>query len=158
MKEIAEKLRLAREKTGISIEEAAEDLNFKVSQLEEIESGNYNNFKDKFVLKTIISDYAKYLGLDDEEVIDAFNDFVFETTSRIPIEEIEKAKKVKKDTDDKIASPYTATEEKKKFPLLIVIALSIILLVLVGFFTYRVFFSDTNDKSFEVSYDSRWLI
>ena len=36
MKDIAEKLRNAREATGISIEEAAEDLNYKVSQLEEI--------------------------------------------------------------------------------------------------------------------------
>ena len=74
----------------------------------------YKDFKDKFLLKTIISDYAKYLGFDSEEIIDEFNTFVFESTSKIPIDEIAKASKAPKDTDDQIASPYTATEEPKK--------------------------------------------
>ena len=34
MKDIGEKIKEARTKTGISVEEAAEDLNYKVSQLE----------------------------------------------------------------------------------------------------------------------------
>ena len=76
MKDIADKLKTTREKTGISIEEAAEDLNYKVSQLEDIENGNYKSFKDKFLLKTIVTDYAKYLGLEVESIIDEFNDFV----------------------------------------------------------------------------------
>ena len=117
MKELGEKFKEAREKTGISLEEAAIDLEYKVSQLEEIENGNYKDFKDKFLLKTIISDYAKYLGFDPEEIIDEFNTFVFESTSKIPIDEIAKASKnMNKDTDDQIASPYTATEEPKKVP------------------------------------------
>ena len=73
MKDIGEKLKNTREKTGISIEEAAEDLNYKASLLEDIENGNYKSFKDKFVLKTIVSDYSKYLGLDVEEIIDELN-------------------------------------------------------------------------------------
>ena len=64
MKDIGQKLKSTRVKTGISIEEAAEDLNYKASQLDDIENGNYKNFKDKFILKTIVSDYSKYLGLD----------------------------------------------------------------------------------------------
>ena len=38
MKELGEKFKEAREKTGISLEEVAMDLEYKVSQLEEIES------------------------------------------------------------------------------------------------------------------------
>ena len=115
MKDIGEKLRTTRIKTGISVEEAAEDLNYKVSQLEDIENGDYKNFKDKFVLKAIVSDYSKYLGLDVEEIIDQFNDFVFESTSKIPLDDIAKASKIKEKQEDvKIASPYTATEEKEK--------------------------------------------
>ena len=158
MKDIADKLRSARENTGISIEEAAEDLNYKVSQLEDIENGNYKNFKDKFLLKTIVSDYAKYLGLEVEDIIDEFNDFVFESTSKIPLEEIEKANKVKKDTDDKIASPYTAVEENKKVSKIIIILLIILLLAVAGFIVYQLFFAEKPNTSLDVSYDSGWLI
>jgi len=157
MKDIADKLKTTREKTGISIEEAAEDLNYKVSQLEDIENGNYKSFKDKFLLKTIVTDYAKYLGLEVESIIDEFNDFVFESTSKIPLDEIEKANKLKKDTDDKIASPYTAVEENKKISKIIIILL-IALLIVIGLFIYNTFFAPDGNSSFNISYVSRWLI
>ena len=154
MKDIAEKLKTARENTGISIEEAAEDLNYKVSQLEEIESGNYKNFKDKFVLKTLITDYAKYLGLEEEEIIDEFNDFVFETTSKIPLAEIAKASKQKeKKEDTKIASPYTASEtENNKKTKILIIVLASLLLIAIAIFCYHQFFGDKGSSSFNVSY------
>ncbi|MBR3116447.1 MAG: helix-turn-helix domain-containing protein [Bacilli bacterium] len=153
MKDIAEKLKKAREATGISIEEAAEDLNYKVSQLEEIEIGNYKNFKDKFLLKTLITDYAKYLGLEVDEIIDQFNDFVFESTSKIPLDDIAKASKQKeKKRDDKIASPYTATEEKNNTSKLLIIILIILVLGVIGFFCYDHFFNNKTNPSFDVSY------
>lgn len=158
MKDIGEKLRLAREKSGISIDEASEDLNYKVSQLEDIETGNYRTFKDKFILKTLISDYAKYLGLDVEEVIDEFNDFVFESTSKIPIDEIAKNSKEKIDTDDKIASPYTAIEEDKKGMKIIFIILIILLIIAVIFFLYNQFFVEKSSSSFDVSFLGEWLV
>lgn len=152
MKDIGEKIKEARTKTGISVEEAAEDLNYKVSQLEDIENGNYKNFKDKFVLKTIVTDYSKYLGLDVEEIIDEFNDFVFESTSKIPLDDIAKASKIKeKEADVKIASPYTATEEKNKVPKYVFVILIIMLLVAIGVFCYFQFKPKSNE-SFDVSY------
>ena len=152
MKELGEKFKEAREKTGISLEEVALDLEYKVSQLEEIENGNYKDFKDKFLLKTIISDYAKYLGFDPEEIIDEFNTFVFESTSKIPIDEIAKASKnMNKDTDDKIASPYTAAEEPKKVPLVIIISLVVLLIVFLGILCYNLFFIDKGGSSFNIS-------
>ena len=158
MKDIADKLRTTREETGISIEEAAEDLNYKVSQLEDIENGNYKSFKDKFLLKTIVSDYAKYLGLEVEKIIDQFNDYVFESTSKIPLDEIEKANKLKKDTDDKIASPYTAKEENKSITKIIIVILTIVLLIVIGLFVYNLFFGGNDNSSFNMGYVSRWLI
>jgi len=153
MKDIGEKIKAARTKTGISVEEAAEDLNYKVSQLEDIENGNYKNFKDKFVLKTLVTDYSKYLGLDVEEIIDEFNDFVFESTSKIPLEDIAKASKIKEKQEDvKIASPYTATEEKNKIPKYVFVILIIMLLVAIGVFCYFQFKPEANE-SFDVSYN-----
>ena len=61
MKEIGEELREKREGMGLSLEEAASDINYKASQLQAIEEGNFKDFKDKFLLKTIIADYAKKL-------------------------------------------------------------------------------------------------
>ena len=153
MKDIGEKIKTARTKTGISVEEAAEDLNYKVSQLEDIENGNYKNFKDKFVLKTIVIDYSKYLGLDVEEIIDDFNDFVFESTSKIPLDDIAKASRIKEKNEDvKIASPYTATEEKNKIPKYVYIILIVLLLICIGIFCYFQFKPKSNE-SFNVSYN-----
>ena len=48
MKEIGEKLKNARESMGITIEEAASDLKLRPSQLENIEEGNKEAFKDVY--------------------------------------------------------------------------------------------------------------
>lgn len=132
MKEIGEELKQAREEHGVSVEEAAEDLNLRVSQIENIEKGNLKVFKDVFYLKCFIRDYAKYLGLDEEKVMDEFNEFFFEETSKIPIAEIEKASKEKQKEqklEKKIVSPYTMTEKKTSKIVPIIVSLIILLLL-----------------------------
>ena len=64
MKELGEYLRITRLDNGVSMEEAAEDLDLSVSQLENIEKGNVRAFKDVYGLKQSVKQYAKYLGLD----------------------------------------------------------------------------------------------
>ena len=88
MKEIGLKLKLKREENGVSLEEAADDLKMRVSQLESIEEGRQDEFKDVFSLKYFIRDYAKYLGLDGDAMLDSFNEYLFEQTSKISLEEI----------------------------------------------------------------------
>ena len=109
MKEIGEKLKNTREEIGISIDEAAEDLKLRPSQIENIEAGNLEAFKDVFYLKYFIRDYSKYLGLDYEKMVDEFNEYLFDYTSKISIEDIKKAKKTVKPVEPikKISSPYT---------------------------------------------------
>ena len=51
MKEIGEALKEARENIGLSIEEVASDLKLRPSQIENIETGNIDAFKDVFYLK-----------------------------------------------------------------------------------------------------------
>ena len=95
MNEIGEELQYARESSGVSLNEASKDLNIKVEILENIEDGRTGAFKDIFELKEYISSYAKYLGLNEEELIDEFNEYMFEYTSKIPIKEIEKTIELK---------------------------------------------------------------
>ena len=54
LKEIGEKLKEARENIGISIEEASEDLKVLPSQVEAIETGDMETFKDVFSVKYFI--------------------------------------------------------------------------------------------------------
>ena len=101
--------------------------------LENIEDGNIGCFKDIFALKEDIRNYAKYLGLDSDKIIDDFNDYLFEVTSKIPVESIEKAmKEQQKDEqvqEDKIVSPYTASKEKTNSKLFILLYVAIALLI-----------------------------
>ena len=116
------------------------------------ENGDFKNFKDIFLLKCIITDYSKYLGLNSDEIIDEFNEYVFESTSKIPIDDIEKASKMKEDA--KIMSPYTKQEkEKSKLPLILGIILAILI---VAFAVVTIYNSTKDDKpsdNLKISYE-----
>ena len=113
MKEIGEKLKEARENMGITIDEVATDLNVPKKQVENLEEGNMESFKDVFYLKYFIRDYAKYLGLDSDKVVDEFNGFLFQHTSKISLDDIMEAQKRKEATEKKIKSPYTKEYKEK---------------------------------------------
>lgn len=154
MKEIGEILKEGREKNGVSIEEASEDLNYKVSQLEAIESGDFKLFKDIFLLKCMIMDYSKYLGLDTNSIMDDFNEFVFESTSKIPLDDIEKASKLKED-EEKIASPYTKKEEEKsKLPLILGIILGVLIIIFVIVYFYNKNQDIESSDNIKISYET----
>lgn len=136
MKEIGEKFKEARENMGISINEVSEDLNVSVKQIEDIESGNMEAFKDVFYLKYFIRDYAKYLGLNKEDLVDEFNEYLFDYTSKLSLEEIKKAQKEeKKDKiEKKIKSPYTIERKRGLYiPPVIIYCLIGILIALLLF-------------------------
>lgn len=117
MKELGEYLKETRESNGVSIEEASDDLNIDSFLLENLEEGNVRAFKDVLSMKEKVKEYAKYLGLDPEEVADEFNDFLFEHTSKISLSDILEAEKnrakVKQSEQKKVSSPYTIVKQKK---------------------------------------------
>ena len=133
MKNIGLKLKDKREENGLSIEEVAEDLKMRPSQISSIEEGKAEDFKDVFYLKYFIRDYAKYLGLDSERILDEFNEYLFDMTSKIPIELIKEAKKDKNENNDTI-SPYTKESSKIKVPKIIIGLAAIVILIVVGYF------------------------
>ena len=130
MKDIGAKLKEARESIDISIEEAANDLKVTNSQIENIEAGNLEAFQDIFYLKYFIRDYAKYLGLKYDDLVDEFNEYLFDYTSKISLDEIEAAKKEELNKDDKIRSPYTIDYySKNNIWIYIIIALALLAVV-----------------------------
>ena len=135
MNEIGNLLKSTREVTGISLEEAGNDLEIKPVILDNIENGNMGCFKDIYVLKDYIKSYAKYLGLDPNKIINEFNDYIFEYTSKIPVKEIEEKMKEKKKLEEtqeiKISSPYT-TDDNSKYKSKSYIILYILVIALVA--------------------------
>ena len=123
MEVIGEKLKASREEKGLSLNEVSEDLNIDMKELEELESGNRDAFSDIFVLKKYIYDYAKYLGLDYEQLIEDFNEFVFECTSKIPTDVIER---------EEAKSPYTIIPKDNKNKKIIIIALLAVLIIAIA--------------------------
>lgn len=151
MKEIGEKLRKTRESMGISIEEASQDLKLRPSQLENIEEGNKDAFKDIFYLKMFIKNYSKYLGLDYDEMVEEFNEYLFDFTSKISIEDIKKAeleqrKKEKNLKTVKISSPYTVEKRQQRSVPRFLIVLGIILFIVIVIYTIVVIFIKDDEK------------
>lgn len=133
MYSIGQMLKNAREESGVSLKEASEDLGINDLIIENIESGNVGCFKDIFELKNNISLYAKYLGLNESEIMDKFQEYMFEHTSKIPVKDIEKQvmEQNKEKQSDRIASPYSKPAKKYPMKLYIAIYLCIICLTIV---------------------------
>ena len=134
MKDIGLKLKEKREENGVSVEEVAEDLKMRPSQIISLEEGKKEDFKDIVFLKYFIRDYAKYLGLDGEKLVDEFNEFLFDFTSKIPVEEIEKAKNNNTKTKE-VVSPYTNVKEgNKALKMIILSVVIVVVLAILGYF------------------------
>ena len=136
MKELCENLSLLRKNSGVSLDEASKDLGITEIELECLENGNFKVFKDVYEFKKIISNYAKYLGLDEEQIIDEFNDFLFEKTSRISKEEILEAINKHEEKEEKVSSPYTkVTKTRYDFA---PIVLLVVILVFISLVVYLI--------------------
>lgn len=144
MEVIGENLKASREEKGISLLEVSEDLDIKVSDLENIENWNRSAFNDVYALREYLSSYSKYLGLDVDAIIDEFNEYMFESTSKIPNDVIERISKQKeKEESSKPAlSPYTQdlgnyNLKSKKVKIILIITIVAILLIIAGLLLFK---------------------
>ena len=89
---------------------------------------DYKKVKDKVKL------YAKYLGVDEDRIADEFNDFLFEKTSKISVNDVkrikeEKKKQEKEDEEERVSSPYTKIKVNKYEVAPVVLGVIILLLI-----------------------------
>lgn len=133
MKEIGEQFKEKREEIGITIEEVANDLKTEPIIIENLEEGNRKVFKDVLELKRISCIYAKYLGLDENKILDEVNDYLFEKTSKIDLEDLKNRLKETKKEENKIKTPYTI-ERKEESNKTIVIVIIILIIILILFY------------------------
>ncbi len=132
MIEVGDTLKNSREVSGVTLEEVSTDLDIPIILLEQIEDGNMGAFKDVFELKEYIRKYAKYIGLDPDEIIDVFNGDMFERTSKIPMDKIEEAVRemaLEEEKEERVASPYTKAIPKiKTTPYIIALVVAFIIM------------------------------
>ena len=135
MKELGFYLQDTRRSNGVSLEEAASDLNVDASYLENIESANVRAFKDVYYMRKLVKEYAKYLGLSEDKIQDEFNDFLFEHTSKISLDDIMAAKNKKEEQNlentKKIQSPYTKIYKMKVKKMPFILAFIVFLITIV---------------------------
>lgn len=151
LKEIGSKLKEKRESNGVSIEEASDDLNVDYDVIENIEEANVRAFRDMYTLKEIIKDYSKYLGLDVNDIIEEFNDFLFEHTSKISLDDLEEFRNKVEETDlKKIVSPYTQIPKEKKDYKLILKPIFLIFIIIFAIVLLITIVKDDNKRNIEL--------
>lgn len=158
MKDIGERLKDTRESMGITLEEVSEDLKVEPLQIQQLEEGNMENFKDVYYLKYLIRDYSKYLGLDKEKLINEFNEYLFDYTSKISLEDIKRAKEEIKDKEEeKIHSPYTIEQKpKRSFMPILFYMFALITIALVVYFVYvELNKENVKEETITIKYESR---
>lgn len=136
MKEIGAELKEKRIEIGISTKEVASDLGIDEVIIENLEDANDKVFKDVLQLKDVVLQYTKYLGLEEDKMIDQINDYLFEKTSKIRLEDIKEEinKNMKKQDEKKVRTPYTIERKIKKADYSIFFICLVIAFLLVVFY------------------------
>lgn len=138
MKYIGEQFKEKREEIGISIAEVSNDLKVDAVVIENLEDGNDKVFKDILELKDMVSLYAKYLDLDEDKLLDELNDYLFEKTSKISIDDINNSFVKMEAEEKKISTPYTADlKNKKSSNTLLIIIILLVFILLVFYFVLK---------------------
>lgn len=151
MIEAGDILKSARESSSLSLDEVSTDINIPVIRLEQIEAGSIGSFADIYELKSMLLDYAKYLGVNTDVITAKFNEYMFDYTSKIPMDEIEKKvreKEKEQEEESRVASPYTkAVKSEKSLPYIIAGVVIVILVILSVIWSIKQITIDNNSSS-----------
>jgi cytoskeletal protein RodZ len=137
LEDVGASLKATRESSGVSLEEASKDLSIPVIELEQIEAGAVGAFEDIYVLKRELIEYSRYLGLDVNQVTTEFNEYMFDFTSKMSMDDIAKAIQEKEEEEKenevlRVSSPYTKCYPKEKTLPYILAGLGIVILVILA--------------------------
>lgn len=69
MKDIGEKLRKARERLGLTLDEAERATRIRVHHLERLERGEFDSLPSPAQARGFLNNYARFLGLDTDQIM-----------------------------------------------------------------------------------------
>ncbi len=142
MKDIGNIFKEKREEIGITIEEAAADLKLDSVLIDNLEDGNDRVFKDVLEIKDTIKVYAKYLGLNSDEILNEYDGYLFEKTSKISVSDIKEGlEKTLPPQEKKVKSPYTIGnfEENKDKNMIIILSAVLLFILVIMYFIIKNF-------------------
>ena len=87
MESLGEKLRSARGKKGVSLDQASRETNISVRFLEALETENFVGFPGETYITGFIRNYAGYLDLDVQEMLSLYRAFKIQEQP-VPVEEL----------------------------------------------------------------------
>ena len=127
MKDIGNFLRERREASGISLIEVEKDLKIRKKYLQALEEGNIDAIPGKTYLIGYLRNYSKYLGIDDENIIQIIQTYKNLEKQKTDLKETKEEKIYLKRKDRSIF-------EKKKFffPIKYVYLSSFVLIIFIG--------------------------
>ncbi len=111
MAKVGEELRRERSRRGLSINDIAQALHIRVEYVEAIEAGNYDLIPGSVYRKGFIRNYANYLNLSGEKVVEQYKD---ETGDELPFPIRLMRKKKKKDGSEKPIRMVPGDVRRKK--------------------------------------------
>ena len=106
-------------------------------------------------MEEYIKNYAKYLGIPQDSIINEFNEYLFEYTSRIPVDDIEKAiveKEKKENIENNISSPYTRKSKVLNKKVIVFTVICSIILLLVFIWSIRQIIVNNSNVASRVTY------
>ena len=129
MKDIGNFLRERREARGISLIEIEKDLKIRKKYLQALEEGNIDVIPGKTYLVGYLRNYSKYLGIDDENIIQIIQTYKNLEKQKTDLKETKEEKIYLKRKDRSIF-------ERKKFffPIKYVYLTSFVLIIFIGLF------------------------
>ncbi len=129
MASIGQDLKRERELRGISLQEIADSTKINVRFLRALEEDRLDMLPEQFFTKGIIRTYAKYLGLDEQSVLNTYLESKQKQETQRTSDENEKPD---------IGGMPESSPKKKQIPLLFVLVVLIILaLIIIFFFMFR---------------------
>lgn len=118
-----EQLRVAREARGITLREISEQTRISTRYLEAIESDDYKRLPGGIFNKSFIKAYAKYIGFDEKEALEAY---------------VRTAREQGTSPDDVVSTPYQPrvyTDGNSRSPL-VTLLLTILILAIISLGVY----------------------
>lgn len=141
MLEIGNKLKEERLRQGFSLEEMSQKTHFSVTQLEAIENGNLDYFKDDIsYVKFFIQHYCKALNLNYGEFRDEFDQSMITYTNMLSAKEVEELRRSNEQIQKKLKEKSVSKSKNKKkrlkkidFSLFSMLVIACVMILALGF-------------------------
>ncbi|MFO7819089.1 MAG: DUF4115 domain-containing protein [Halanaerobacter sp.] len=150
MEELGAKFKEKREELDITLAQARNETNIRMSYLEAIEEGEFGTVEQEVYLKGFLKIYANYLGLDERKILKDYRGYKKKEDEHEEASDLEQEEN-NQSFGDKIKGFFDYHQNKFLYALIAIAVLLIILAVLfLGTMVYKSFIAKDLDSALNV--------